>query len=239
MTKSQVMIDTLLENGFRKVGFWKHDHDNRISLEADLPSLPGVYCFCVSGIAHYCGVAQRDLKKRLYFYQRPGISQRTNVRLNALIASKLNESESVEVVIATPPDLEWQGWMIAGASGLEAGLIRQHHFPWNVLGSSEPSLAKPTFPAQSGAVVSKAATRLGGKYGPLRSFLEQNQKDIISMSFGQIEALVGSLPKSAYLHQAWWGNHEGNSQAKSWMGAKYLVEANPARRSVIFRRFTY
>lgn len=78
-----------------------------------------------------------------------------------------------------------------------------------------------------------------GKYGPLRTHLETCGKDRLTMTFGQIEQLVGKLPKSASLHLAWWGNHEGNSQAKAWMGAKYVVEANPAGRSVIFRKFSY
>jgi hypothetical protein len=69
--------------------------------------------------------------------------------------------------------------------------------------------------------------------------LEAAGSDKVSMTFKQIEDLVGKLPKSAYLHPAWWGNHQGNSQAKGWMGAHYLVEANPAHRSVVFRKFRY
>lgn len=84
-----------------------------------------------------------------------------------------------------------------------------------------------------------SARQYAGRYGPLRAHLETCGKDRITMTFGQIEQLVGKLPKSASLHLAWWGNHEGNSQAKAWMGAKYLVEANPAGRSVIFRKFSY
>jgi hypothetical protein len=74
---------------------------------------------------------------------------------------------------------------------------------------------------------------------PLRAYLEKSGKERFSLTFRQIEELIGTLPKSALLHQAWWANHEGNSQAKAWMSAHYLVEANPAGRSVVFRKFSY
>ena len=80
---------------------------------------------------------------------------------------------------------------------------------------------------------------LGDKYIPLREHLVNDGRESITMTFAQIATLVGPLPKSASVHRAWWGNHEGNSQATGWMGAKYLADPNPAHRSVTFRRFTY
>ena len=80
-------------------------------------------------------------------------------------------------------------------------------------------------------------TEYAGKYGSLRSYLERTPSDRIAITFTQIEALAGKLPISACLNRAWWANYEGNSQAKAWMGARYLVEANP-RRSVVFRKFS-
>ena len=80
---------------------------------------------------------------------------------------------------------------------------------------------------------------LGDKYLPLTEYLMADGRETITMTFAQLAKLVGPLPKSAYVHRAWWGNHEGNSQAKGWMQARYLADPNPAHRSVTFRRFTY
>ena len=80
---------------------------------------------------------------------------------------------------------------------------------------------------------------LGDKYLPLQDHLKADGRDTVTMTFAQIAKLVGPLPKSASLHRAWWGNHEGNSQAIGWMGARYLAKPTPAHRSVAFRRFSY
>lgn len=79
----------------------------------------------------------------------------------------------------------------------------------------------------------------GDKYLPLAEHLRADGREVVSMTFDQIAKLVGPLPKSASVHRAWWGNHEGNSQAKGWMGAQYLAEPNPAHHSVTFRRYRY
>jgi transcriptional regulator with XRE-family HTH domain len=78
----------------------------------------------------------------------------------------------------------------------------------------------------------------GVKYSPLQKFLRESGRDTVSLTFDQIARMVGGLPKSACVHRAWWGNHEGNSQAKGWMGARYLADPDPAHRSVTFRRFS-
>lgn len=239
MTDNSISTIVLIRNGFSVAGVWRRAPNGKLHFDGTLPTLPGVYIFCVNGIANYCGVASQDLRKRLTFYECPGVSQRTNIRLHAKIASTIDDGRIVEVLIATPPDLEWYGWPIAGAPGLEAGLIQKYSFPWNILGSNKSVRATQSRSMTPQSTIEKAVTQYGGKYGALRSHLEQNGKDTVSMTFGEIESLVGKLPKSAYLHQAWWGNHEGNSQAKSWMGARYLVEANPSRRSVVFRKFSY
>ena len=80
---------------------------------------------------------------------------------------------------------------------------------------------------------------LGDKYLPLQRHLAAGGRETVTMTFAQIANLVGPLPKSASIHRAWWGNHEGNSQAIGWMGARYLAEPNPPYRSVTFRRFRY
>ncbi|WP_459788915.1 DUF7662 domain-containing protein [Alteriqipengyuania sp. 357] len=180
------------------------------------------------------------MARRLYGYEKPGPSQKTNRRLNELLLASASAGNNVEVLIASPPNFDWNGWSISGAEGLEAGLIRDFNLPWNVRGGVIEA-ANPDRVVAPDTELSQTSvpTRHGGKYGPLRTYLEDCQRDRVTLTLRQIEELVGKLPKSASLHLAWWGNHEGNTQAKAWMGARYLVEANPPGRSVTFRKFEY
>ena len=240
--KPRLTCEDLRAGGFHLIGRWVAPAKGGIALDGKPQTGPGVYAYVVDDAAKYIGLASQSLAKRFYFYQRPGSGQRTNIRLNGLIRSELDAGSDVLVYVAEPPNLEWNGWPINGAAGLEAGLISAYSLPWNmrsaVVSRTEEVAAATRSKRLSGGSAAYRTDRRG-KYGPLRTHLEQSGKDKVSMSFTQIEELVGQLPKSAYLHQAWWGNHEGNSQAKAWMGARYLVEANPARRSVIFRKFSY
>jgi transcriptional regulator with XRE-family HTH domain len=76
----------------------------------------------------------------------------------------------------------------------------------------------------------------GRKYAPLRERLAGSRAALVNLSFDKISALVGGLPPSAAKHREWWANHEGNSQAKGWMGVGYLAEPDLARQRVTFRR---
>jgi transcriptional regulator with XRE-family HTH domain len=75
-----------------------------------------------------------------------------------------------------------------------------------------------------------------GKYAALRERLESSASEAVTMTFEQLEKLVGGLPPSAVNHRAWWGNHAGNLQAKAWLGAGYVAEPEVARRRVTFRK---
>lgn len=75
----------------------------------------------------------------------------------------------------------------------------------------------------------------GKKYAPLAHHLCKMAKDVVSMHFAEVSDLVGGLPASATRHRAWWGNHEGNSQAKGWMSVGYLAEPDIKHRVVVFR----
>ena len=96
---------------------------------------PGVYAYAWEGIVQYLGVATRSLSQRLYGYCRPGPTQRTNQRMNALLLAKLNEGVPIELYFATPPDLTWNGFLVSGPIGLEAGLIASFELPLNLRGA--------------------------------------------------------------------------------------------------------
>ncbi|MCC5610766.1 GIY-YIG nuclease family protein [Nostoc sp. CHAB 5834] len=100
-----------------------------------VPKRSGVYAFVVDGVVQYVGVAARSLAQRLYGYARPGPSQITNQRLNELLIQLISEGSEIEIYHACPCDFEWNGFVVNGAVGLEAGIISSHLLPWNIRGA--------------------------------------------------------------------------------------------------------
>jgi len=50
-----------------------------------------------------------------------------------------------------------------------------------------------------------------GKYKSLYEYLENRYAKTVVLTFAQIEDLLGfTLPDSARVHQAWWGNQDPN-----------------------------
>ena len=129
--KPPLHVDILVAGGFRRVGSWILSGDSLV-LESPVPNEVGVYAFVKAGAAQYVGVATMGLSKRLYFYGRPGISQRTSQRLNIIIKAELLGHDAIEIYAASPPDLEWNGLPVHGSAGLELGLIKRYALPWNM-----------------------------------------------------------------------------------------------------------
>ena len=65
-----------------------------------------------------------------------------------------------------------------------------------------------------------------GKYTPLFDFLQRTPQDEITLTFAEIEAVLGeTLPPSARTRRGWWSNRsKGSPQAAAWMGAAYHAE---------------
>lgn len=81
----------------------------------------------------YVGLATMGLAKRLYFYGKPGATQKTSLRLNEVIRREtMDRGAVIEVYVATPPRLEWNGLPVSGDAGLELGLIQSFDLPWNM-----------------------------------------------------------------------------------------------------------
>lgn len=76
------------------------------------------------------------------------------------------------------------------------------------------------------------------KYDPLFEFLCRAGDGPVTVSFDEIERLVGGLPKSASTHRAWWSNEaDGGShvQSRAWLNTGRQVESvDVARRLVRF-----
>ncbi|MER8421659.1 GIY-YIG nuclease family protein [Mesorhizobium sp. M1329] len=125
-------MEMLVAGGFEHVGSWILSPDQRLVIDRDLPKAVGVYAFAMDDIVLYVGVATMGLAKRLYFYGRPGVSQRTSLRINATMISELATRPKVDVYAAFPPDMEWNGLPVHGSAGLELGLIKKYALPWNM-----------------------------------------------------------------------------------------------------------
>ncbi|WP_310473794.1 hypothetical protein [Sandarakinorhabdus sp.] len=131
-TKPPLSAQTLLDAGFQQASKWTLDANGALTLSKALPQDEGVYAFVKNELVQYVGVATMGLAKRVYFYARPGISQRTSQRLNETILHELSQGTQIEVLIAQPEDMTWNGLPVHGAAGLELGLIKAYTLPWNM-----------------------------------------------------------------------------------------------------------
>jgi hypothetical protein len=76
-----------------------------------MPASPGVYCFrliSAAGERHYVGETSL-LTRRFRNYRTPGPTQRTNLRLNALLKEVLSEGGRVEVAVVTGATVTLEG----------------------------------------------------------------------------------------------------------------------------------
>lgn len=131
-SKPPLSVQTLLDAGFHRASEWRLDDAGMLALTEPLPQMVGVYAFAKDGVVLYVGVATMGLAKRIYFYAKPGISQRTSQRLNETIRIQLLDDARIDVLIAHPNDMEWNGLPVHGAAGLELGLIKAYALPWNM-----------------------------------------------------------------------------------------------------------
>ncbi len=78
------------------------------------------------------------------------------------------------------------------------------------------------------------------KYDPLRDYLAALAEDLreLTMSFGEIEELVGQLPRPACSRHAWWANtDDARVEARAWRAAGwYVLSADQTAEQVTFAR---
>ena len=79
---------------------------------------------------------------------------------------------------------------------------------------------------------------LVAKYDPLFEYLCKAGDAPVTITFDEIERMVGALPTSATKYPAWWGNEAGaghHVQAKAWLNSGREVESvDLAGRRVVF-----
>jgi hypothetical protein len=79
-----------------------------------------------------------------------------------------------------------------------------------------------------------------GKYDPLRAFLLSKETAEVSLTFDEIEALLGAPLPASRRYPAWWSNNPSNNpMTRVWLDAGYRTErVNVASGQVVFRRET-
>lgn len=145
--KPALTVDRLLAGGFTKAGRWRVGQDGRLEI-MDVPARSGVYAFAIDGVAQYVGVAANSLAKRIRFYARPGATQKTSIRLNLKIIELCQQGTEIEMLMTFPDDLEWGGFVVKGAEGLEAGIIADFGLPWNIRGAGNRKATAMPLPSK-------------------------------------------------------------------------------------------
>ena len=76
------------------------------------------------------------------------------------------------------------------------------------------------------------------KYRPLGDYLVKQHEVTVSLTFQQIERILGfALPPSAYTHRAWWANSLSHPQAGSWLNVGWKVsKVNMEKKTVLLVR---
>src|SRR5687767_2595173 len=74
-------------------------------------------------------------------------------------------------------------------------------------------------------------------YEVLTQHLRRINAGDITLSFGEIETILGNqLPASARRHAAWWSNSARNSYSRIWLGAGFRAHASLSGERVRFHR---
>lgn len=162
----------LSASGFQDSGAWTINGGILIP-PSQLPAEPGVYAFLIGEIVHYVGLASVSLRQRLSLYAKPGPTQSTNIRINAIIRKSIDAGRPVRVFIAMPPDSEWNGFRVSGPCGLEAGMINDFDLPWNKRGVSTTKIAVPATTGKSAMAINVPRVQPSGAVAIKRAIVER------------------------------------------------------------------
>ena len=130
------MESRLVEVGFRQVGEWRLQNGKlQYLLYAEATSYNVLYSFVTGDDTLYIGKTTIALRERMYQYQNPDPSQRTNIRVNGLLHESLTRGAAVQIY-ALPDDgsMQYGGFHLNLAAGLEDSLIAGLKPKWNKAG---------------------------------------------------------------------------------------------------------
>lgn len=129
-------LEKLTQVRFIKVGRWSLQSGKPCYALDELAGATDVlYAFVSDGKVLYLGKTTKELRRRMYGYQRPGPTQRTNIACNAKLLEVLTAKQAVDIYVFRDPEpKQHAGIPINLAAGLEDGLILEFMPPWNKAG---------------------------------------------------------------------------------------------------------
>ena len=137
-------MNNLLKIGFIKVGAWAINNSQiHFSLTSHVSERSVLYSFVSSNEIKYIGKTTQTLFNRMKGYQKPGSSQRTNIRVNDKIKTLLGHGLPLEIYIL--PDnglLKFGDFKLSVAAGLEDTLINEFNPEWNITGRKKENRIK-------------------------------------------------------------------------------------------------
>ena len=132
----------LIDIGFRRVGEWKRSPSGIEYLLHDCSDVGNIlYCFACRDNGLYVGKTVQALKKRMYGYQNPGPTQRTNIKGNREIGDLLTNGNQVDIYALQDNGLLHFGvFHINLAAGLEDSIVKTLNPSWNKTGTANTTL---------------------------------------------------------------------------------------------------
>ncbi len=126
----------LEDAGFRRVGRWVLGvRGPECRLEDHSGTSNVLYAFVSGRDVLYVGKTTMSLGRRMYGYQNPGPSQRTNIANHKNLKVLLESGQTVHVLVLVDElGLTHAGFDISLAAGLEDSVIHSLKPPWNKSG---------------------------------------------------------------------------------------------------------
>jgi hypothetical protein len=128
-------MQRLANLGLIHAGHWTLEQNVlRFSLWNNAKIIKVLYVFSSDGSVKYIGKSRNDLFTRMYQYQHPQATQSTNIRVNGLIRTHLEDHSSLDIhVLVDNGQVLYNNYSISLADGLENPLIELTDPDWNEL----------------------------------------------------------------------------------------------------------
>src|SRR5207244_11748187 len=111
----------LIDLGFEDVGMWRLDNGQlRYTLTQHATDSRILYAFVVDESVLYIGKSVRQLTHRMYNYQNPGPSQKTNIVNTQRLTEEMAQRPCVQIwVLVIREPMFYCGWPVNVEDGLE------------------------------------------------------------------------------------------------------------------------
>ena len=78
------------------------------------------------------------------------------------------------------------------------------------------------------------------KYEPLGAFLSEQTRNLIPLTFAEIERILNAKLPASKRHRAWWSNNpDNNVMTQAWLAAGFATESvDIAGEKLVFRRLS-